>query len=356
MPTKGLTSGFINEFGSNLRVISLPIFDAPPRYLWFQLRNYSFFQRHLDKYDVVHGFCPEASALLIHFSRKLGKPFITSIHGTPLSELKAFTLAPVSEWTRGDFFTNHFFLGFPLYNTLIKHSLTYADHMITCSYFTLGEVRSIYHDINLPPATMIYNGVDLERIRCIDARNDRRIAPTIVFLGRLVWRKGLIYLLQAMTKVKNDFPDLKLKIFGRGPMLDRLPTLLTKLKLSTSVQVMGYVSYEVLIREIKMSNFAALPSLYEAQPISALEVMACRKPVLAFNFPFAREYIRPNYNGMLANPLDVDDLASKISLLLSGIDTCERMGDNAYEHVERYHNWEYQAEKYMNVYENVRRK
>ena len=64
------------------------------------------------------------------------------------------------------------------------------------------------------------------------------------------------------------------------------------------------------------ADLVVLPSLREAQPISVLEAMACKKPVVVFDLPFAREYIEDMSNGLMANARDSKDLAEKISILL----------------------------------------
>jgi N,N'-diacetylbacillosaminyl-diphospho-undecaprenol alpha-1,3-N-acetylgalactosaminyltransferase len=116
---------------------------------------------------------------------------------------------------------------------------------------------------------------------------------------------------------------------------------------------MGQVSHKKLIAEIKKSHIVVFPSLNEAQPMFVLEAMACKKPVLAFDLPFARELITDMENGLLAKPCDVEDLSKKIQLLANDKTLRLRLGQAAYNNVKKKHNWDIQAEKYLEVYKRL---
>ena len=134
----------------------------------------------------------------------------------------------------------------------------------------------------------------------------------LIFMGRLYYYKGITYLIEAFEYLINDYPDLKLNIFGSGPMKDKIQTRILNRGLKNKIFVRGQVERSQLMQEILKSDVVVLPSLREAQPVSVLEAMALRKPVVVFDFNFAREYIIDKHNGFLARPKDSKDLASKI--------------------------------------------
>jgi len=108
-----------------------------------------------------------------------------------------------------------------------------------------------------------------------------------------------------------------------------------------------------LIAKIKTADVVVLPSTHEVGPfIAALETMACKKPVVAFDMPFTREFIFNMKNGILARVGSVEDLHDKIRLLLSDKKLRHRLGENAYNHVIKEHNWDTAIEKYVRIYEN----
>jgi glycosyltransferase involved in cell wall biosynthesis len=84
-----------------------------------------------------------------------------------------------------------------------------------------------------------------------------------------------------------------------------------------------------------------------------LEAMACKKPVVLFDFPFAKEMVSDMNSGLLAKGCDVYDLCEKMQLLLSDADLRKRLGENAYSQVKKEHDWNVQCEKYLKVYQSA---
>lgn len=346
----GLDGSSVEKLNPHLEVVRLPFLNFSPKFLWFQLQNLRKLSNHLKDYDVVHGVHPLASALGSHLSKKMGTPFITTIHETVLVDLKTFAISPFSEWTFGDF-TIHG-LAYPLNDFLIKTCLKNSDHIVVCGFSTLEDLKKTHQNLNSEKISVIYNGVNFEKLASTsDAPADEN--PSIVFYGRLISRKGLTYLLKAMVLLKKDWPNLKLKIFGGGPLKPKITSMSRKLGLNNNVQVRGHVPYEELIAEIRKATVVALPSLYEVGPfISGLEAMALMKPLVAFDLPFTREFISDMDNGILAKAGDEEDLAEKIHLLLSNKDLRKNIGQDAYDYVRRNHDWDKLAQQYRNMYED----
>jgi len=157
-----------------------------------------------------------------------------------------------------------------------------------------------------------------------------------------------------METLSLDFKNLRLKIFGTGPQEHRIRQFISDRGLKDIVLLKGHVPHKQLIAEMKRSDLLVLPSLYEAQPMVALEAMACKKPVVAFNAPFVHEIIKNGYNGILARAYDPKDLSDKILLLLSDKKLHRKLGGNAYDYVKREHNWDIQVNKYLDVYRSAR--
>jgi glycosyltransferase involved in cell wall biosynthesis len=154
--------------------------------------------------------------------------------------------------------------------------------------------------------------------------------------------------------LKKTFPCITLHIFGEGPLKEILKKISRDYKINKQVILYGRVPYEQLISNIKRSAVIVLPSLYEVGPfISALEAMACRKPVVAFDFPFTREFISNMSTGVLAKPGDIKDLAEKIALLLSDKSIRIKLANNAYKYVKKNHNWDNLVQGYIRVYKSL---
>ena len=344
----------VERLNECLDVIHLPHFDFPPRPMWFQLRNFRSLLKLLKDYTVVHGVSPEASTIFAFCKRKLRKPIVVSIHAVPLSTLRTFVNAPISRWTFSGF--GSYFLEYPLHDFQIRTCLAKSDHVVSCSFATLNEFRAAYKILGMNKVSVIYNGVNFDEIDNIKIDYENMNGQnnlSIVFAGRLFWLKGIIHLLKAFEILRQDFKDLDLKIFGEGPEEHRIRRFVSNMGLRDNVHLQGRVPHKNLIAEIKKSDVVVLPSLYEAQPMFALEAMACKKPLVAFDIRFAREIVANGHNGLLAEAYDIKDLSEKIRLILSDEKLRFEIGQNAYEYVKREHNWNTQVEKYLDVYKNV---
>ena len=344
----------VEKLNECLDIIRLPFFDLPPRDLWFQLRNFRLLSKLLKDYDVVHGVSPDASVIFTFYKRKLRKPFVASIHAVPLSAARAFVNTPISCWTLSSF--GYHILEYPWHDFVIRECLANSDHIVACSFSTFNELRVSYKNFPTNRVSVICNGINFDEIHGVEIRGENKNdenSLSIVFAGRLFWLKGTIHLLKALEILIPDFKDLSLKIFGRGPEEYGIKRFISNAGLKDNVLFQGHVPHRHLITEIKKSNLVVLPSLYEAQPMVALEAMACKKPVVAFDVPFAREIIEDGYNGLLARAFDVKDLSDKIRLLLSDKEIRLKLSQNAYDYVKREHNCDIQINRYLDVYRNV---
>jgi len=342
----------VENYDKNLKVIRLPFIDVAPRFLWFQLQNLGLFSRLLRDQPIAHFVNPQVGAIAPYL-KKLNKYLVTSIHGVPLVESKVFFNSPMSFWTVGDFAYN--LLEYPLNHYFIKVCLASSDHIVVCSFTTLNEVKTVYGVVLRDNVSVIHNAIDFGKIESIsvDSSNNAEHRLVLIYYGRLYWRKGIYYLLRSVANLRKNFSDIEVNIFGKGPLEKKIRELIHNLGLEDRVRLRWHVPYGELVKEIKTSDIVVVPSLYEAQSVSMLEAMACKKPVVAFDFPFTREVITNMYNGLLAKPGDVGDLSEKISLLLSDKILRCRLGQNAYDYVKQKHNWDIIVDSYIDEYRTI---
>jgi glycosyltransferase involved in cell wall biosynthesis len=344
----------IEKSNDYLEIVRLPCLNIPPRFLWFQVQNHLNILRKLEGFDIIHAVSHQVSFLSVYLKRILRLPLITSYHGVPFYDLRAFANSPANYWTIGDFGYN--LLEFPLNDRLIRFGLSNSDKIIACSRTTLNELSTLYRNIDFGKSLIIPNGINLEKIEKIANSfnvEEKGDGLSLIFIGRLYFYKGITHLIEAFEYLIHDYPSLTLNIFGSGPMKDRIQTLVFNRGLKNKIFLRGQVDRGQLMKEILKSDIAVLPSLREAQPVSVLEAMALRKPVVAFDFDFSRECIRDKYNGFLAKPRSSKDLASKIGTLLSDKKLRDRIGQNGYEYVKQHHNWDVLVDSYIDLYKEV---
>jgi len=341
------------EVTKNFRVIRLPYLDFPSRSLWFQVQNQKTILSLLKNFDIVHGVHTQSSAFCTLVKGKIGKPLIFSIHGIFLTELQVFANSPFSEWTLGDIGYNIF--EYPLNELYLRTCLKGADHTIVCGYSTCEEMLNLYTGVDRSKVSVVLNGVNFDKLREIKDSPEKEASDqiSIMYYGRLFYRKGILHLVKAFAALKQDCPDAALNIFGKGPLESKIRKMASNLKVADKIHLRGFVAYGDLIREIRRATLVCFPSLYEASPVAPLEAMACAKPVVAFDMPFMRELMVNMDNAILAKPENVPDLSDKIRILLSDENLRSRMGRNAYDYALKNHSWDLLVEKYMKIYEKT---
>jgi glycosyltransferase involved in cell wall biosynthesis len=241
-------------------------------------------------------------------------------------------------------------------HALHRLSFRNSSKIVAVSRNSLQEARAAFRDFPIGKTVVIPNGIDfaqIDKIRHSVGECAGTDEESILFFGRLVWIKGVLQLVEAIAKLRRESPGVRLRIAGSGPLLETLRRLVQRMELTQNVEFLGYLNHSNLIAEIIRSGIVALPSIYEAGSIAHLEAMACRKPLVAFDYPFAREYIADSSTGLLARPIDADDLAEKIGVLMGDRKLRSMLAQNAYELTFRSHNWENLADTYRQVYAEV---
>jgi glycosyltransferase involved in cell wall biosynthesis len=124
--------------------------------------------------------------------------------------------------------------------------------------------------------------------------------PTIVYLGRLVPHKRVELLLDAAAALRPEFPDLHVRLVGRGPWEGRLRTAALELGIQDAVTFDGYVDGATRDRILARSWVACLPSVREGWGLAVMEAAAAGTPAVAFRAGGLRECIADGETGLLA--------------------------------------------------------
>lgn len=158
-------------------------------------------------------------------------------------------------------------------------------------------------------------------------------APMIASVGRLVARKGHIYLIRALPAVIRRHPNVQVVLVGDGEERSALEREAQALGVAGHVIFAGARSDAVAI--IALASFTVLPSLEEEFGIVITESFACGKPVVATNVGGIPEHVRPMDNGLLVPAGDSHALAERIIFLLDNPDLTRRLGECGLRTVEQ---------------------
>jgi len=172
-------------------------------------------------------------------------------------------------------------------------------------------------------------GVDL-KLFAPDPLRSRSRDPIVLFVGRLVEKKGCEYLIRAMSQVEGRHPNAKLLIVGDGPLLDALRTQ-ARASLR-SCTFLGSQPPNVVRDLMHRASLLAAPSIVasngdtEGLPITLCEAQAIGLPIVAFQGPGVAEAVVENETALLVRSRDERCLAEAISTLLSEPDLAGRLG------------------------------
>jgi len=144
----------------------------------------------------------------------------------------------------------------------------------------------------------------------------------LVFLGRFVEKKGAVFLLRAMPRVRRDHPGLGLVLVGYGPLEGKLRQEMSRLGLEEAVSFVGRRSHDEVVGYLQNCRVAVVPSIIdsagetEGMPTVVLEAMAAGARVVGSAVDGIPDVLRHRENGWLCRPADPEDLAEKILVAL----------------------------------------
>ena len=171
---------------------------------------------------------------------------------------------------------------------------------------------------------IIHCGIDPEKYQA-EATTDLS-APHLVFVGRLAGVKGVPVLLDALSQIKADMPDLRVTLIGDGPERADLEIRAQDLGLGAVVTFAGYKSQDEVAETLASADALVLPSFAEGVPVTLMEAMASGLPVLATRVGGISELVEDGISGYLVPPGNVEALAARIRDLLGDPELRARMG------------------------------
>lgn len=155
----------------------------------------------------------------------------------------------------------------------------------------------------------------------------------ILFVGRLVYEKGVQVLLEAMPSVLARVPGARLVIAGAGPMRGMLERRAAESGAGHRISFWGFIDDETKSRLYEAADLCVFPSLYEPFGIVALEAMASRKPLVVSDTGGLADLVEHGSDGYKALPGHVESLAWHVTEMLSDPAAAAEMSARAYEKV-----------------------
>lgn len=174
--------------------------------------------------------------------------------------------------------------------------------------------------------------------------------PIILFVSSLHPRKGIKYLIVAMSYVVKEMPEAKLIIIGQGHQEAYLKNLAKKLNVNKNIIFEGFVPDTLLPKFYAMADVYVYPVILDTGwPLTPLEAMASGTPVIGTNVGAMKDLIKDA--GILCEPKNSRQIADALIRLLSDKDTRNKMGKRGVEIIKEKFTWNVITKKYIEIYE-----
>jgi glycosyltransferase involved in cell wall biosynthesis len=275
------------------------------RFLW----NWRLDPRCFDNYDKVVGLDMDGYGI----ADRIKVPFIAYIHGIIADEAKF-----ERGWVR---------TSLELMAKAERISVHRAKMVIATSHYSRTRLSQLYQydgNIEIVPPPLDLQGWDAALASVEGSQKSTR--PTVLCVGVQYPRKNVATLIRATAILRRQIPEVEVRIASKGPEWNNLRRLAQELDLQQNVTFLGYLPYQELVGEYRRCDVFCLPSLQEGFGIVFAEAMATYKPIVASRSSSTPELIEDGVEGLLASPLDGEDLARQLAQVLLSPEKALAMG------------------------------
>ena len=343
----GEMSEFENDKGVNVYRIDNYMIHPNNFIDWIMQMNFNMIAKaneliaNGEKFDVIH-----AHDWLVAYSAKTLKqsyniPLISTIHATEAGRNSGIH----DEVQR--------------YINDTEWLLTYeSSEVIVNSNYMKCELQRLF-GLPFEKINVVPNGININNFAGIEkdyefrrqyAMDNEKI---ILYVGRLVYEKGVQNLISAMPKILNGYNDSKLVIVGRGGMYDELKNQAKAIGIENKIYFTGYLNSKQVQKMYKCADVAVFPSTYEPFGIVALEAMLAGVPAVVSDIGGLDEIINHGIDGMKSYAGNSNSIADSVLTLLYDHKLCSNISKNAKAKVKEQFNWNKIAQDTHFIYEKA---
>ena len=279
------------------------------------------------------------------------KSFIHTIHGVLADEFEQLKLDDHLSF-RGRI-ANRFMARLA---NLERETVKHADLIVTISKYSFEKMQK-YYNVDPSKVRIVPNGVDIEKYKSVEnqAAVKRQFglkeSAVVLFVGSLIPRKGLMFLVKAAKQVVKTYPDTQFVIVGEGPLKAQLISSVVAAKLMDNFTFKSGLTEEELSALYGCSDVFVLPSIQEGQGIVLLEASASEKSVVAFDIGGVNEAVINGETGLLVNRGNSEELAEALLKLLGDSNLRQTLGLAGRRLVREKFTWDICAQKMLKVYQ-----
>jgi glycosyltransferase involved in cell wall biosynthesis len=234
----------------------------------------------------------------------------------------------------------------PLFRQITQITLKRCNRILALSHSLAQDTQQL--GVLAEKIEIVPNGVDVRHFTPTMAARQ----PCILFVGSLIERKGVGFLLQAWARLATQFPAHQLVIIGEGSQHDALVDLARTLGIAPRVRFLGTQSPLQVSEWMRQAQLFVLPSLEEGQGVVLVEALASGTPCVGSNVGGIPDVITPEV-GTLVPPRDIDALADAIRQILSNREDWGQLSVQARRRAVEHYSWDVIGKRLMNIYQSV---
>jgi len=223
-----------------------------------------------------------------------------------------------------------------------------------------SAMRQQAADLGLMPLERIHNipmGVDTAgEFAPPDTADERQ---GIVYVGRLVDKKGIEYLIEAMPAVLAALPMVRLTIVGDGPLGQPLRARCKALGVDAAVDFTGAIANTAVPGYLQRAAVTVFPSIVtdsgdqEGTPVAIMEALACGCAAVVSDYPGARDIIIDGQTGVLVPQKSPQALAEALLKLCGDPGLCRELGASGRRHVQTNYDWRVISNRFIEVFHGL---
>jgi glycosyltransferase involved in cell wall biosynthesis len=252
---------------------------------------------------LVHAHFAPDGVNALPLARSLGVPLVVTLHGYDVTKREDLSRGYHDLWEKASLFL--------CVSEFIRQRALERG-------FPAGKLRVQYIGVN-------------EQLFAAPGQNLPPSESSVLFVGRLVEKKGCAYLMEAMQRVQAVMPGVRLTVIGDGPLR---PSLESKARhLGVAADFLGAQNSDIIRRHMQRSTVFCAPSVTAADGDSEgfgivfIEAQATGVPVVSFRHGGIPEAVSDGQTGLLAPERDAEGLAERLLQYLT--DEPKRMAAGA---------------------------
>lgn len=308
----------------------------------------AFLKEHqLRRFDLIHSH--DVTALLAFSDIKIKK--LLTLHGYLAKEAAVDLKNPLAR----------FFIYRQAFSQE-KKALKIADYLI-CVDSKLKDYAISEFSFPADKIFVLKNAVDTETFKPVSVAEQVELKKELGFEPddfivlvprRLVKKNGVLYAALALKQIKDQ--KVKMIIIGDGPEKE---AILKAAQDDSRFKIMGWVAHQKIADYYHLSDAVLIPSIKagqieEATSISALEAMACAKPVIASAIGGLKEVIQDQETGLLVPEKEPSKISEAIVWLKENSVLAQGIGLAARKEIEKNYNYLKHAAKVLEIYQSIK--